>query len=97
MEEVDDAQIVRAHSVEIAPNDRVWFLRHSHRPTNAAQRNGLQLQQTALTVSAMPQSPVARMLPNSGTPSCLLPSGERNVAMGPLLLGTEPPCKNPPT
>jgi len=33
---------------------------------------GLQLQQTALTVNAVPQSPDARMLPNSGTPSCLL-------------------------
>jgi hypothetical protein len=35
----------------------------------AAPRTGLQLQQTALTVNAMPQNPDARMLPNSETPS----------------------------
>ena len=39
---------------------------------HAAQRNGLQLQQTALTVNAEPQSPDARRLPNLGTSSCLL-------------------------
>ena len=38
----------------------------------AAQRIGLQLQQTAPTVNGMPQSPDARTVPGPGTPSCLL-------------------------
>ncbi len=38
----------------------------------AAQRIGLQLQQTALTVNATPQGPGAGTLPNSRAPSCLL-------------------------
>jgi hypothetical protein len=43
-----------------------------HLVSTAAQRIGLQLQQTALTVNAMPQSPDARMLPNSEPSSCLV-------------------------
>ena len=38
----------------------------------AAERIGRQLQQTTLNISVMPQSPDARMLPHSGTPSCRL-------------------------
>ena len=52
-----------------ARNDRRDTDEHS---CGAGQRIGLQLQQTALTVNAMPQGSDARMLPNSGTASCLL-------------------------
>jgi len=48
------------------------FFEVSHGPATAGYRIGLQLQQTALTVNAIPQYPDARMLPNPGAPSCLL-------------------------
>ena len=86
-----------------AYNENFCRLDHGTRST-AAQQIGLQLQQTAQNVSAMPQDPDARMLPLSGTPSSLLSAASPIVLFCRMLGGRRierhpqlpwPPCYRP--